>query len=606
MVFNMKLQNILFPTTEICTEEEMYFRRIGTAKFLWGTAGIKLHKGASIHFDTYFNSFSVEKWFKYTNIYDIKLTLKIKGNVRIELYRKEKVGLNIEQEYVQETICQTEEISEITLNFATISQNGIYAFSIIGEKGTSEFFGGYYSADISSTKVRKIKLAINICTFNREKIVEKNLQLLKSRSELFNSVEVFITDNAGTLDTDKLDAEKIHVYRNKNVGGTGGFTRGLMEINTIREEKGITHVLLMDDDVIIDPEVIFRTINILSCVKEQYYEAFLGGAMLRLDQRNIQIESGALWNGGDICSLKNGLDLIDVAACLFNEFEEQPQFNAWWYCVFPLDIVTDTNLPVPIFIRGDDVEYGLRNMKYLILMNGICVWHEPFEKKYSSFLFYYILRNKLIVNSLHGIAMKRQQLIKLLEKQVMEQVRLYRYKNANLLMEGVEDFLKGVKWLANQDGEDLHKKVVNSGYKLQYLEELEETVHFSYPMYEDSISAKNPTTFKYYILHKCTINGILLLPSSKARLFNIVPVEGVKDISVYRTDKVLNYDYNSRKGFLTYKNPCEAKKTIGRFKKICKKIRSEYDKAVRDYAINGKTLMTREFWEKYLQLNEIS
>lgn len=34
-------------------------------------------------------------------------------------------------------------------------------------------------------------------------------------------------------------------------------------------------------------------------------------------------------------------------------------------------------------IRGDDIEYGLRNCKRLVTLNGICVWHEPFESKYS-------------------------------------------------------------------------------------------------------------------------------------------------------------------------------------------------------------------------------
>ncbi|RAZ20198.1 glycosyltransferase family 2 protein, partial [Klebsiella oxytoca] len=66
-----------------------------------------------------------------------------------------------------------------------------------------------------------------------------------------------------------------------------------------------------------------------------------------------------------------------------------------------MELVRKDNLPLPIFIRGDDLEYGLRNMKTLILMNGICVWHEPFENKYSSFLAYYVIRNRLIDNAYH-------------------------------------------------------------------------------------------------------------------------------------------------------------------------------------------------------------
>lgn len=93
---------------------------------------------------------------------------------------------------------------------------------------------------------------------------------------------------------------------------------------------------------------------------------------------------------GNLISNKSNLNMNVTWDCLFNEIEEYTEFNAWWYCCFPMDVVSEENLPLPIFIRGDDLEYGLRNMKHLILMNGICVWHEPFENKYSSFLEYYI------------------------------------------------------------------------------------------------------------------------------------------------------------------------------------------------------------------------
>lgn len=605
----MILQHLLFPSTETCIEEGMYFRRTGRAEFYRYADNVRLHRDDCLHFDTYFNSFSAEKWFKYTHVDKIYLTLKLCGNIRVALFRKEKIGNNIDIEHVAEQLCRSKEPMDFTFEFSTFLTNGMYGFSLIAEKGGGEFLGGYYSASLPVEKVRNIKIAIDICTFKREKFVKKNLSLLNSRflenpeSPLYNGLEVFISDNAGTLDTDSLSTDKIHIFRNKNTGGAGGFTRGLMEISSVKEEKSITHALLMDDDIIIEPEVIYRTFMLLSCLREQYFDAFVGGAMLRLDYRNIQVESGAVWGDGNIISIKSGLNLVDCDACLFNEIEENAQFNAWWYCAFPIEVVNDENLPLPIFIRGDDVEYGLRNMKQLILMNGICVWHEPFEKKYSSFLFYYILRNRLIDNSLHNMASSKQQIIELLKTQVMEQVRLYRYKNADLLMRGVEDFLRGVNWLAGQDGEALHREIMSGGYKLQYLEDLEEQVPFFYPFYEDSLHAQNPKTRKYKFLHKYTVNGIFYLPTSGARPYNIVPVVGAKDINVYRAEKVLNYDYNSRKGFITHKDPAQAAKTIKRLKVLCRRLEQEYDSAVKDFADNGRRLMSREFWERYLELN---
>lgn len=605
----IKLQNILFPSLETCMTEDMYFRvkeprRVSTLNNI-----IRLQKDGCMYFDTYFNGFSAEKWFKYTNIDTVSLTLKIKGSVRITLLRKERNGSGADTEYISEQLCTAVEPKEFTFEYHSVSDNGMYCFDVKSEKSGSELYGGYYSADIP--QVRRVKLAIDICTFKREKFVEKNLTLLKNRflndpeSELFEGLEVFISDNAGTLDIDSLSDEKIHIFKNKNTGGAGGFTRGLMEINRVKEQSGITHALLMDDDILIEPEAVFRTFVLLSCVKEKYYDTFVGGAMLRLDQKNIQVESGAVWAGGNILSLKKGLNLISCDNCLLNETEEYAQYNAWWYCAFPVDIAGDDNLPLPIFIRGDDVEYGLRNMRHLVLMNGICVWHEPFERKYSSFLFYYILRNRLIDNALHNMTVPKEVFAKLLEQQVMEQIRLYRYKNAELLMQGVEDFLKGTDWFMRQDGEALHKKVMSEGYKLQPVEELEEPVQFFYHMYEDSVNASNPDTFKYRILHKYTVNGIFYLPTSGARPYNVIPLEGAKDINVYRTEKVLNYDCYGKKGFITRKDPEAARNSLKRLKALKKRLLTEYDQAVRDFAENGKRLMTREFWEKYLELDKV-
>ena len=51
---------------------------------------------------------------------------------------------------------------------------------------------------------------------------------------------------------------------------------------------------------------------------------------------------------------------------------------------YHLALVEKVGLPLPVFIRGDDVEYGLRlYMRGVdtIVMPGIAVWHEPFYLK---------------------------------------------------------------------------------------------------------------------------------------------------------------------------------------------------------------------------------
>ena len=46
----------------------------------------------------------------------------------------------------------------------------------------------------------------------------------------------------------------------------------------MQDSCNLTHVLLMDDDVVMQPESIYRTYRILSLLKDEYKDSFVGGA----------------------------------------------------------------------------------------------------------------------------------------------------------------------------------------------------------------------------------------------------------------------------------------------------------------------------------------
>ena len=50
-----------------------------------------------------------------------------------------------------------------------------------------------------------------------------------------------------------------------------------------------------------------------------------------------------------------------------------------------LDVVTRDNLPIPLFLHHDDIEYGIRNQAHgIAFLNGIGVWHKGFEQTFPS------------------------------------------------------------------------------------------------------------------------------------------------------------------------------------------------------------------------------
>ena len=120
----------------------------------------------------------------------------------------------------------------------------------------------------------------------------------------------------GLIGKDNLDKiSKVNIAL-IGVGGVGGFTLEALA------RSGVGHLILMDDDITIEPESLLKTYRLLSILKPEYKDAFIGGAMLQNDKQNIQVESGAFWNGGKLVSLKHGLNMSNLADCLYNEVEE--------------------------------------------------------------------------------------------------------------------------------------------------------------------------------------------------------------------------------------------------------------------------------------------
>lgn len=595
----MELQRILFPKAERCKESELYFRAKAGEK---AEEAFLLPKGESISFDTYFNSFSIEKWNRYTVVSSAFLKLKLYGKWKIFLLNIElKDGVACERvlaEHVVET--QTPRVFEFM--FEEEEKRGIYAFraEVLSEAGS--IYEGAYCSNLSNIKQQNVKIGICICTYKREEYIEKNLRTLddellsNKNSSVFDHLEIFVVDNGRSLNQEALQTDRIHLYPNRNLGGAGGFTRGLIEIyNNSRFHA--THVLFMDDDVIIEPDAIVRTYMILSLIRKEYEDAFIGGAMLSLDQPYMQTESGAVWNGGKLKALKSNMDMRKCENCIYNEYEENVDYNGWWYCCFPINLVNSDNLPLPLFIRRDDIEYGLRNMRKSISMNGIGLWHEPFDNKYSAYIEYYNIRNQLITNTFHCKWYGARHLSREMLSRCVQEIMFYRYKSVELYLQGILDYLKGPNWLAAQDGEKLHRRIASMGYTAQPVAVLEKMQHMKYNQYdyEQSCSISNATDRR--IRRYITFNGLFL----PAKGENCIPMAQASTLQFYRKKRVLHYNEANRTGFITEKSVFLSLKYILKMFWVMFLAACKYEKVQKDYAAEGKMLRTFTFWNQYLK-----
>ena len=349
-------------------------------------ASICLKKNQTLDFATYFNLFSARKWKIYTSIRDVRIQLHIRGNYKITVY---EVSQQQKRELYSETGHDDYQkdipLKPCQANFITFTLTAL-------EEGV-QFWGGAYYGQFED--VQNTEIGIIICTFKREEYVKRNLKTLQGLMQENPHFHVMVIDNGQTLP--EICNEQLQVIHNRNYGGSGGFTRGLME----QVNQGTNnYVLMMDDDILIETSSLERVYALCQHIKNQYAQQMIAGSMMSMDEPTIQYENTAYWGKVRLHSLGQGFDLTAIEDLIKNDQLplKQNKYAAWWFCCIPMAVVRKNGYPLPNFIKGDDMEYGIRNRRDIITMNGIGVWHEAFAKKMSSVVNYYSDRNMLILN----------------------------------------------------------------------------------------------------------------------------------------------------------------------------------------------------------------
>ena len=377
-----KLYDISFPLSE--DKEALYFQ----GKYEKVDDKIVIRLGDILDLGTYFNSFSIAKWIEYTTIIKVKISLQLKGKFLVDFY-----GMNFHDE--QEVLrIKCEDSIERTFNMVDFNDFTLIGIRLTAMSDEAQFFGGSYYGSFKTD--RNVKAGITICTFKREKYLLPNIDRLKSLSERNPNITVMVIDNGQTLE--EVNTPALQIIHNPNFGGAGGFTRGMMEqVNQGRN----SHVILMDDDIIIELSAIERLYSMLKHLKSEHQIKFFAGAMLILDNPTIQHENTACFNRIIRNSFGHNFDLSDKNLLCRNESNpERPNtYAAWWFCCIPIEQIKKIGYPLPIFIKCDDMEYSFRNQQDILTMNGVSVWHEAFENKVNLIMGYYFgNRNTLLMN----------------------------------------------------------------------------------------------------------------------------------------------------------------------------------------------------------------
>ncbi len=428
---------------------ELYWRDGGAAGSTPGVAFedavLRVAAGGTLGFDTYFNGFFEAQWLRHTTLQSLALQVTLSGTALLRIHRHALGRKDIITEAVVGPGSFRIPVPLAAINFR---QYGVLTVELCAMEEAFSFVGGAWLTE--DVPAQETGLAAVFCTFNREADIARVIGSIGADEGVLERLErVFVVNQGRTglarvpvfAHAAKLLVDRLTTIEQGNFGGAGGFSRGLL---AALADPAITHAVLLDDDIELEPDSLLRMAAFFSFCDR---DVVLGGHMLDMLHPTMLYEAGAVISERDWTFLPQHFQLSigqpDTLELLSRPYPVH--YNGWWCCGLPLSVVREHGMPLPCFIRGDDMEFGLRLHQRgipTVPMPGVAVWHEPFYLKLGNWQLYYETRNLLVAMALHQPA-GRLGVLHRMGRHVVTHLLTYRYYSTALILQGIRDFLTG-------------------------------------------------------------------------------------------------------------------------------------------------------------------
>ncbi len=260
----------------------------GTHSHVAGRRDVVVPASARVSFASFFNAFPASYWKRWTRVQDVTLRMNVRGAGRVEVYRSKLNGdiAHVTGERVQDTGWRT---LEFRVSLAAFEDGGWIWFDVFTENDTLEVADAAWLAD---EPLPPQKVAVGITTFNRlDDCVASLIALGEDPAVLDVISKVFVADQ-GTrkireherfAEAREVLGERLEVIEQGNLGGSGGFTRALYESIDHTQPGFVDQILLLDDDIALEPDSILRSNAFARAAKKP---VIVGSMMLNLQARS--------------------------------------------------------------------------------------------------------------------------------------------------------------------------------------------------------------------------------------------------------------------------------------------------------------------------------
>ncbi len=444
------LQSLVHPDLTFGSPDNLYWRLNERAWIQRHHPELHFEPGGISSSDTFYNGLTVRAWKRDAQVATLGLRLEGEGAFIITwgLHRAGASTAWVDEQPITLTSGTPETLH---LRGWAGMGDGMLFFRLRSLSGGVLRKGAFITLDAPR---QAVVLGVVITHYNRAAQVLPGIDriraLLDARADLEGLITLTVIDNSRNLPLD--DSPGVQVIANRNLGGTGGFVRGLLAL----QDGGFhTHALFMDDDASCEIESIARTHALLLFAAEP--ELAVAGALLRELAPWHLLEKGARFDGlvRPICA---GLDMRHVDDLLAAERNAiRPDYGAWWFFAFPLAAVR--RFPFPFFVRGDDIDFGLANRFRITTLNGVACFGDDFGVKHQPLTAYLDARYHA-VQALLASRGSWSALLGSAGRAFVKSIASYHYSSARAVTLGLRHVLEGPGFFAaNLDLQSVRREI---------------------------------------------------------------------------------------------------------------------------------------------------
>lgn len=380
--------------------------------WLRGRRSLRLPASKEVSLATYFNAFPASYWAAWSTLTGVVLRVQTKGRGRINVFRSNARGVVQRIDGVE---VAGEANSEFELPFSSFLDGGWLWFDLIAEDEALELIEANWLAPLGSEPRVHGTATVSITTLNRGDYCTALLQDIGSDREVLAAIDRILVvdqgterlrDNPGFAAAEAALGHKLRVIEQANLGGSGGFSRGMLETSRAGESE---YIVLLDDDVEIEPESLRRALMFANFCSEP---TIVGGHMFDMyDKAKLHaFAEGIRWSPfvwGPFTPGRHDFGDSNLRQTTWLHRRFDVDYNGWWMSLIPVSVIEDIGASLPVFIKWDDAEYSLRARERgvaTVSLPGAAVWHVSWVDKDDShdWQAFFHARNRLVAALLHS------------------------------------------------------------------------------------------------------------------------------------------------------------------------------------------------------------